>query len=170
MHKTPLIIGIPLIATGLVATAIAAEGPQGLYSADAILDAAVYQSSNQENRVGEVEDILLDDDMRVQALVIETGATLGMGGREIVVNNDHYRLETSSENDGDTEHRIIIDATADELEQMPEYNASWWNETRQQAREAWEATREGAESAWQRTREGAEQAADTIEESIRGNE
>ncbi|EPC02240.1 hypothetical protein L861_16150 [Litchfieldella anticariensis FP35 = DSM 16096] len=170
MRKTLLIIGTTLTTIGFMTNVHAAEGPQGLYSADAILDANAYQSSNQQERVGDVEDILLDDDMRVQALVIETGATLGMGGREIVVNNDHYRLETSSENAGDTEHRVIIDATADELEQMPEYNASWWNETRQQAREAWEATQEGAESAWQRTREGAEQAADTIEESIRGNE
>ncbi|GGX99980.1 hypothetical protein GCM10007160_29490 [Litchfieldella qijiaojingensis] len=173
MRKTFLNIGTTLIAASFAVSGHAAEEPQepqGLYSADTILDADVYLSSNLEERVGEVEDILLDDDMRVQSLVIESGSTLGLGGREIVVDNGNYRLETVTENDGDTAHRVIVDVSAAELDEMPEYNASWWDEARQRAREAWEATREGAESAWQRTREGAERAAETIDERIRGGD
>lgn len=174
MRQTTFSLTTALMATGLMAAgqAIAQQAatePQGLYSADTILDANAYLADEPDNAIGEVEDILLDDDMQVQALVVESGATLGLGGRDIVIDNNQYRLETSTEDTGNAEHRVIIDASADELEEMPEYDANWWNEAQQRAREAWETTREGAESAWQRTREGAERAADTIDERIRGD-
>lgn len=172
MRKTSLALSITLISAGLAGGQVMAQQqskesePQGLYSAEDIIDADVYMADNPDEEVGEVEDILLDDSMRVQALVIESGTTLGLGGREIVLDNDSYRLETFQESDGDTEHRILVDSSAEELGDMPEYNENWWNQTRQQAREAWEATREGAQSAWQSTREGAANVADSISDSV----
>ncbi|MDI5983256.1 PRC-barrel domain-containing protein [Halomonas sp. M4R5S39] len=158
MRKTTLALSLSLAAGGLGMAAQAQdEMPdqeiQGLYSADAILDADVYLMSDPDERVGEVEDILLDDDKQVQSLVIESGATLGLGGREIVLDNDHYRLEASTEEDGDPVYRILVDASADELGELPEYDRDWWEQARQNAADAWESTREGAQSAWQRTRD-----------------
>ncbi|PMR69839.1 PRC-barrel domain-containing protein [Halomonas heilongjiangensis] len=158
MRKTTLALSLSLAAGGLGMAAQAQdEMPgqeiQGLYSAEAILDADVYLMSDPDERIGEVEDILLDDDMQVQSLVIESGATLGLGGREIVLDNDHYRLEASTEEDGDPVYRILVDASADELGELPEYDRDWWEQARQNAADAWESTREGAQSAWQRTRD-----------------
>lgn len=169
MRKTTLALSLSIASLALAGHTHAQTDTQGLYSADAILDADVYLSSDPDERIGDVEDILLDEDMRVQAIVIESGATLGLGGREIVILNDHYRLDTHVDDDGDTEHRVIVDASAEELGELPEYDRDWWDQARQNAAEAWEATREGAESAWQRTREGAERAADSISERI-GND
>lgn len=175
MRKTPLALATALVATGLAGQAIAQEEPreesepQGLYSADDIMDADVYLADNQDEEIGEVEDILLNDDMQVQALVIEGGATFGLGGREVVIDSENFRLETINEDDGEVEHRILVDSSEADLEDLPEYDADWWNEARQQAREAWESTREGAQSAWQRTREGVSNAADNISDSIDNN-
>ncbi|MFC3284734.1 PRC-barrel domain-containing protein [Litchfieldella rifensis] len=174
MRLTTLSIAVALMAASLVTTGQAlaqqaATEPQGLYSADTILDADAYLANDPNTAIGEIEDILLDDAMQVQAVVVESGATLGLGGRDIVIDNEHYRLESITQDGGDVEHRVIVDASKSELEKMPKYDAGWWEEARQRAREAWEATREGAESAWQQTREGAQRAADTIDEKIGGD-
>ncbi|TVP45344.1 MAG: PRC-barrel domain containing protein [Halomonas sp.] len=131
----------------------AATEPQGMYSANDILDADVYFAGGSGEEIGDVYDILFDEEMRVTALVIESGAVLGLGGREIVVDADYFTLETHTEGDGDTEHRIMVEADQAEVEAFPAYNRDWWEQTQANARDAWQATQEGAESAWQRTRE-----------------
>ncbi|MDR5904576.1 PRC-barrel domain-containing protein [Franzmannia qiaohouensis] len=166
MRKTTLALSISLAAGGMALASTAQADVEGLYSADAIMDADVYLDSDPDENVGDVEDILLDDDMSVQAIVIETGATLGLGGRDVVLDNDHYRLETETDEDGDTVHRVYVDATAEEFADLPEYDSDWWDQARENAAEAWEATREGAQSAWQRTREGAESIGDTVGETV----
>lgn len=168
MRKTTLALSLSLVAAGIT-IAGHAHAAEGLYSADAIMDANVYLESALDESIGEVDDILLDDDMSVQAIVIETGATLGLGGRDIVLDNDHYRLETTTDNDGDTLHRVFVSATAAELEGLPEYDDDWWRQARENAASAWKATREGAQSAWQRTREGAENIGNTVRDSIDNN-
>ncbi|QJQ97031.1 PRC-barrel domain containing protein [Halomonas sp. PA5] len=129
---------------------------QGLYSANDITNADVYLQASPEESIGEVGDILLDDNMSVQAIIIVSGATLGLGGREVVLENQSFQLTTETDEHGRTVHRLLVDATQEEIEQLPEYDADWWNQASQEARAAWETTREGAESAWQRTREAFE--------------
>ncbi|WP_301584513.1 PRC-barrel domain-containing protein [Halomonas alkaliantarctica] len=131
----------------------ASTEPQGMYSADNILDAEVFFNGGSGEEIGEVEDILFDEEMRISALVIESGAVLGLGGREIVVNSDQFTLETHTESDGDTEHRIMLDASQEEVESFPTYDRDWWEQTKNNARDAWQTTKEGAQSAWQSTRE-----------------
>ncbi|MCB8887796.1 PRC-barrel domain-containing protein [Vreelandella malpeensis] len=147
--STALLAGLSLDAQAQTT----AQEPQGVYSAEDILDADVYFANGSGEEIGDVDDILFDDDMRITALVIESGAVLGLGGREIVVGTDYFTLETSTEGDGETEHRIMLSATPEEVEDFPAYDRDWWEQTQANAREAWQTTRDGAESAWQRTRE-----------------
>ena len=113
----------------------------------------MFFANGSGEEIGEVDDILFDEEMRISALVIESGAVLGLGGREIVVNTDQFTLETHTENDGDTEHRIMLEATSEEVESFPTYDRDWWEQTKANARDAWQTTKEGAQSAWQSTRE-----------------
>ena len=154
MRKTILstVIGTALLGS-FAMSAHAQNEPQGMYSADDILDAEVYFAGGSGEEIGDVEDILFDEDMRITAIVIESGSVLGLGGREIVVGTDYFTLETETEADGDTEHRIMVEASQEEVEAFPAYDKDWWEQTKANAREAWQATQEGAESAWQRTRE-----------------
>jgi len=154
MRKTILTTAISAtLLASFTMGAHASNEPQGMYSADDILDADVYFAGGSGEEIGEVDDILFDEDMRISAIVIESGAVLGLGGREIVVDTNYFTLETDMEDDGDTEHRIMVEATQEEIEALPAYNNEWWEQTKANARDAWQTTQEGAESAWQRTRE-----------------
>lgn len=156
MRKTLLTTAIGTAILGLAMNAQAQTEPQGMYSADDILDAKVYFVGGSGDEIGEVDDILFDEEMRITALVVESGTTLGLGGREIVVDTDHFSLETHNETDGDVEHRIMLTATPEEVEQFPAYDRDWWEQTKANAQDAWNTTRDGAESAWQRTRAAVE--------------
>ncbi|WP_447528007.1 PRC-barrel domain-containing protein [Vreelandella sp. TE19] len=154
MRKSLLLAAMSTtLLAGMAFNVQASQEPQGVYSAEDILDAEVYFSNGSGEEVGDVDDILFDDDMRITGLVIESGAVLGLGGREIVVGTDYFTLETSTEGDGETEHRIMLTATPEEVESFPAYNRDWWEQTQNNARSAWQSTRDGAQSAWQSTRE-----------------
>jgi hypothetical protein len=139
------------------------DEPQGMYSADDIMDADVYLEGDTNQEIGEVDDILLNEDMKVSALVVESGSVLGLGGREIVVDTEYFSLETDTDGD-DTEHRILVNASEDEVKSFPTYDRDWWEQTKANARDAWESTEEGVESAWQSTREAIDPDEEEIEE------
>ncbi|GAB2722087.1 PRC-barrel domain-containing protein [Halomonas garicola] len=169
MRKNTLMtaLGVSVLSFTLGAQAQSGQpqeqtGPQGMYSADNILDADVYVVNGSGDPIGEVEDILFDEEMKVSALVVESGEVLGLGGRELVVGSNYFTLETYTEQDdddiNDTEHRVMVDATSEEMEQFPAYNNDWWKQAKSNARDAWQTTEEGAKSAWQTTQEGAQNA------------
>ncbi|XQU09383.1 PRC-barrel domain-containing protein [Halomonas sp. LY9] len=154
MRKSILTTAITTALLGGMAFGVHAQTePQGMYSAEDILDADVFFADGSGEEIGEVDDILFDEEMRITALVIESGSVLGLGGREIVVGTDHFSLETHTESDGDTEHRIMLEATSEEVESFPTYDRDWWEQTKANAQDAWQTTKEGAQSAWQSTRE-----------------
>ncbi|MFY0991358.1 PRC-barrel domain containing protein [Halomonas sp. C05BenzN] len=163
MTRTLLPASLGLLMAGLALAQPAAEGPQGLYSARAILDADVHLDTAPDTRVGRVDDILLGDDMAVHALVVQSGATLGLGGREVVVTNALYRLDSWADEDGTTRHRVMVEASEEEFAALPHYDRDWWQQARERSRQAWQDTQEGADSAWQRTRRGAERVGESAE-------
>lgn len=166
-HTLTLAIAALAGSLSLGAQAQPAYEPQGLYSAETILDADVYLTSDPDEPVGEVEDILFDEAMQVTALVVESGSVLGLGGREFIVESGQFTLITHADDDDDTEHRVMLEATAEEIEGYPAYSDDWWEQARERSREAWLQTQEGARSAWQATQEGAEHAWETTRENAR---
>ncbi len=70
------------VLVGGMALSLSAVAAEGLYSMDELTDANVFDSTGEE--IGEVEDVLLTNDMSVHSLVIETGEILGLGGGEII--------------------------------------------------------------------------------------
>ena len=145
-------IGTPLLAGGLTLS-FSAFATQGLYSAEDLIDAEVYDSTGEE--VGEVEDILLGDDMSVQALVIETGEILG-----VVASRGTFTVRTESDENefDDVDYEVHMEATQDALKRFPQYNEDWWTETRKELRSAWEKTKSNTESAWESTKEASASA------------
>ncbi|MHB0777609.1 PRC-barrel domain containing protein [Halomonas sp. WWR20] len=159
------------IVTALIAGGLAASGnalaqdsqqppqPQGLYSADELMDADVYLNDNRDEDIGDVEDILLGEDMSVQALIFEAGGVLDIGDNDYVVEKGQFTVETTENASLDNlGYRVYLDMSRDEIEQLPEYNNQWWTAAKNQSAQAWENTQEGASSAWQNTKEGAASA------------
>ncbi|MGQ4878503.1 PRC-barrel domain-containing protein [Billgrantia sp. LNSP4103-1] len=152
MQKRLLTIAVAAVTGSLafgtqaVAQEDDAKAPQGLYSADDIIGADVYHIDDNEEDVGDVENLLLDDEGKVSAVVVNAGGLWGIGGDEVVVGIEHFSMETERDGD-DVTHRILVDATEDELENFPEYNDEWFNDERNRRIEE----NQGRESVWQTT-------------------
>ncbi|SFT94201.1 PRC-barrel domain-containing protein [Halomonas saccharevitans] len=156
-----------LLAGSLALSAGAMAAPQGLYSADELMDADVYSTAGTA-QIGEVEDILLDNDMTVRALVVDTGSLLDLkGNQQFVVEAGKFTVETHNGNSlEEIEYQVNVDLSEAELVQQPAYTNDWWQNARQGAQQAWENTKEGAASAWESTQEGASRALDRIGQAL----
>lgn len=151
------------LSSGLVITSNAMAEPQGLYSTDELTDASVYSKSKPDEEIGEVEDVLLDDAMRVRALVVETGGLFDLGEKKYVVDAGKFTVETRNGDDLDKlEYLVYVDMTKEELAQQPEYTNDWWTHTKGAVRQAWQNTKEGAASAWESTKAAASNALSNI--------
>ncbi|GGC59283.1 PRC-barrel domain-containing protein [Marinobacter halophilus] len=180
MNRTRMIraMGISLVAGSMV-LGLSAHAAQGLYSADDLMDADVYDSNGEE--IGEVQDILMDDNMSVHSLVIKTGDVLGMGGRDVVAERGTFTLRTEEGGDNmfdDRDYQVHMEATQDEVKALPEYDESWWNQTsdamsqawentKETSRSAWEDTKQATSSAWQNVKQGAERMSDGAEDAVK---
>ncbi|MBY6110021.1 PRC-barrel domain containing protein [Halomonas sp. DP1Y21-3] len=142
---------------------------QGLYSADELMDADVFAKGSSEDGVGEVEDILLDNDMKVRAIVVEAGDLLDLGGSEYVVETGNFTVQTANGDSLDNiEYSVHLDMTQDEVSQLPEYTDTWWNQTKSSVQQAWMDTKEGAQSAWQTTKSATANALTSAGNAIEG--
>jgi sporulation protein YlmC with PRC-barrel domain len=165
--RTQLIrkLGIPLLA-GSMALSFSAAATEGLYSVEALLDADVYDADGEE--IGEVEDILLSDDMSIHSLIIETGSVLGLGGREVVAERGTFTVTVEQKDDSeafdDIDYEVHMEASKDAVKELSEYTEGWWNQTKESLSQAWENTKETSESAWESTKEATSSAWHNVSE------
>ncbi|MBQ0832815.1 MULTISPECIES: PRC-barrel domain-containing protein [unclassified Marinobacter] len=167
--RTQLIrkLSVPLLAGSMVLS-FSAAATEGLYSVEALLDADVYDADGQE--IGEVEDILLSDDMSIHSLIIETGSVLGLGGREVVAERGTFTVRVELEDDNeafdDIDYEVHMEATQDAVKALPEYNEGWWNQTKESLSQAWENTKDTSQSAWESTKEATSSAWHNVREGV----
>jgi len=79
--------------------------------ASKLIGSTVYDRNNQ--KVGDVHDIVVEKDGRVSAVVLSIGSVLGIGGKDIAVNFN----ELISAN-----NRLSVNRTEAELKQATNYN------------------------------------------------
>jgi len=156
-----------LLVGGLTMVGSAMAQPQGLYSTDELIGSDVYATSSSD-RIGDVEDILLDNDMQVRALVIDTGTLLDFKGeQQFVIETGKFTVETRDGNNLEAvAYRVNVDMSEEQITQQPQYTNAWWQNAREGAQQAWEDTKEGAASAWETTQEGASTALDRIGQAL----
>ncbi|MGF0539069.1 PRC-barrel domain-containing protein [Agrobacterium sp. ES01] len=85
-------------------------------TADALKGASVYGAKDED--VGDVAEVLLNDDGTVKQLVLDIGGFLGMGEHRIAVNLDEVNIMRNA--DGD-DVRVYVDSTEEALKAQPEY-------------------------------------------------
>ena len=86
-----------------------------------LIDLDVYNPQNE--KIGEVEDLVLDSGRAVRALVIGVGGFLGVGERYVAV--DPSAVQVTRNANGS--YRAVISATAEQLKAAPEfkYRGAW---------------------------------------------
>jgi hypothetical protein len=86
----------------------------GEIRASMLIGADVRNTANED--VGEINEVILDKDGKVAAVVLGVGGFLGMGERQVAVEFKSFRL---AEKDGTP--TVTIDATKDALKSAPEW-------------------------------------------------
>jgi len=74
----------------------------------------VYDAQNQ--KVGDVKDIILDRDGKVAAVVLDVGAFLGIGGKNVAIGMSDLKITQDDNN----KPRFTVDMTKDQLKALPE--------------------------------------------------
>jgi len=77
--------------------------------------ATVYDAQNQ--KVGDIKDIILDRDGKVAAVVLDVGAFLGVGGKYVAVSMNDLKITQDNNN----KPRFTVDMTKDQLKAAQAY-------------------------------------------------
>ena len=93
-------------------------------TADNLIGRTVY-SSTDEN-IGEVGDVLLTADNKVEGFVLDVGGFLGMGEKQVAISPENLDIRT----DSDGELIVFTPFTKDQLEAQKEYSKENWEAER----------------------------------------
>jgi len=96
----------------------------GSLSADNIIGTTVY-GQNDEN-VGEISDVVLSQDGKVEAVIVDVGGFLGVGEKSVAVSMDNLAFMA----DGDGNHYLYTSMTQEQLEAQPAYDEGTFAENR----------------------------------------
>ena len=77
----------------------------------------VYDTQNQ--KVGDIKDIILDRDGKVAAVVLDVGAFLGMGGKYVAVAMNDLKITNDNNSN---KQRFTVDMTKDQLKAAQAYD------------------------------------------------
>lgn len=107
----------PMLATPEIERdGYAAATPDQMTTED-LTGARVYGANDED--IGEVNELLLDDSGKIKEAVLDIGGFLGLSEHQIAVTMDELKI-MRSEDGGDI--RVYINATEEELEAQPEYD------------------------------------------------
>jgi len=97
------------------ATAASETLPHGIQAdevrASKMIGSAVYDVQNR--KIGSVADLILNKDGKVDAVVIDVGSFLGMGGKDVAVLPSDIKTDNN---------RLTLDRTKEQLQQMANYD------------------------------------------------
>ena len=79
--------------------------------ASKMVGSAVYDVQNR--KIGSVDDVILNKNGKVDAVVIDVGSFLGMGGKDVAVLPSDLKTDNN---------RLTLDRTKEQLQQMATYD------------------------------------------------
>ena len=88
-------------------------------SIDTLIGKTVY--GIDDSNVGTVSDVTVDTEGAVQNVVIDFGGFLGLGSSQVALAFDELTILTDANN---SDIRVYVDATKDQIKAMPVYQAS----------------------------------------------
>ncbi|WP_249976007.1 PRC-barrel domain-containing protein [Vreelandella olivaria] len=92
--------------------------PENTFHADSLTGNNVKSTVEDDEDIGTISDLVIDEDGQIQAVVIGVGGFLGMGEKDIAIEWDS--LELTKDDDGE-DYVIRVNASQDALEAADEY-------------------------------------------------
>jgi len=87
-------------------------------SSDVLVGKSVYDVN--DNSVGSITNLILDDAGAVTNVIIDFGGFLGIGSSQVALNFDELTILA---NEGNTSVRVYVDATKEQIQGLPQYQA-----------------------------------------------
>ncbi|MBC7282019.1 PRC-barrel domain-containing protein [Hoeflea sp.] len=100
------------------------EVASGDMTADDLTGRTVY-GANDEN-IGEVGEVLISGDNKIDGFVLDVGGFLGMGEKEVAISPENLDIRA----DADGNITVFTPFTKEELEAQPEYTEETWKSDR----------------------------------------
>jgi sporulation protein YlmC with PRC-barrel domain len=94
-----------------------------VYAAEAAIDADEYAGVQEGwNDIGEINDVILTRDGKVDAVLVDIGGFLGMGERQVALGMENIRFVSDSATAEDvSDYFLVVNADRTVLEGAPEY-------------------------------------------------
>lgn len=83
---------------------------------------ADLRTRGDDETIGPVTDLVIDDNGKIAAVIVEVGGFLGLGEKEVAISWDSIE---HSRNDDDDGYKFSVDTTEDALNDAPEYKAGY---------------------------------------------
>jgi sporulation protein YlmC with PRC-barrel domain len=115
-------------ATAAIDKSALQEIPSGELRAEDLVGTTVY-GANDEN-VGEIGDVILTTDSKIDSVIIDVGGFLGIGEKEVAVGMDNLVFMS----DGDGNEYLYTNFTKEQLDAAAAYDESTWAEKRDEQR------------------------------------
>ncbi|MEC9247216.1 MAG: PRC-barrel domain-containing protein [Pseudomonadota bacterium] len=104
------------------------EMPANEIRTEQLTGTTVY-GANEEN-IGEIGDVIISQDGKVDAIIVDVGGFLGVGEKEVAIGMDNLAFMT----DGNGSLYLYTEFTQEELEQQPAYDEASYGERRDEMR------------------------------------
>lgn len=91
-----------------------ASAPANGIQASDLIGAEIQTTGDEE--VGEVSDLIIDQNGQIVAVVVGVGGFLGMGEKDVAISWDHVTASGTSD-----ERELRVDVTRDELRSAPKF-------------------------------------------------
>ncbi|MGQ7260579.1 PRC-barrel domain-containing protein [Vreelandella sp. V005] len=95
------------------------ETPEGTFHSDTLTGNQVKSSVEDDEDIGTITDLVIDEDGQINAVVVGVGGFLGMGEKKVAIEWDSLEL-TKDENGED--YVITVSASQEALESAEEYH------------------------------------------------
>ncbi len=108
--------------SGFAAPQMEREGYSQVEATDVTTEMLTGKSvyDTQENDVGTIEDMLLDEDGSVSHIIVDFGGFLGIGTSQASIGFDEVTILTT---EGYSDVRVYVDASKDQIQNLPRYTA-----------------------------------------------
>jgi len=120
--------GTDTTTTGAIDRSQLKEMPAGEIRAENLVGTTVYGADDAN--VGEIGDVVVTQDGKVDAVIIDVGGFLGVGEKEVAVGMDNLAFMT----DDSGNKYLYTNFTKDQLNAAPTYDKSTWAENRDKQR------------------------------------
>ncbi|CFX51178.1 exported protein of unknown function [Candidatus Filomicrobium marinum] len=115
--------------------------------------------NNADEKIGDVNDLVLSPSGQVQALVLGVGGFVGLAEKYVAVK----LADTELRKEKDGSHIVIVDTTKEALQAAPEFKVAGEKTMRDRLDEASKAVKSGYETVKEKAKEGYEKAKEAMQ-------